>query len=77
MKKSNNRMNILARHDEELNKHSAISEECHNPSRYVDFNARFLHNAITEQYLKLHHARVVSTLLIFILFVLFILFILF
>ena len=74
MKKSNNRTNILARHDEELNKHLAISEECHNPSRYVDSNARFLHNAITEQYPKLHHAQMMSTLLISILFVLFILF---
>ena len=57
----------MARHDEELNKHSAISEECHNPSRYVDSNARFLHNAITEQYPKLHHAQMMSTLLIVIL----------
>ena len=57
----------MARHDEELNKHTAISEECHNPSRYVDSNARFPHNATAEQYLKLHHAQMMSTLLIVIL----------
>ena len=67
MKKSDNRTNILARHDEELNKHTAISEECHNSSRYMASNARFPHNAITEQYLKLHHAQMMSTLLIVIL----------
>ncbi len=74
MIKSESQTNILARHDEELNKHSAISEECHNPSRYVDSNARFPHNATAEQYLKLHHAQMMSTLLVSILFVLFILF---
>ena len=53
----------MARHDEELNKHLAISEECHNPSRYVDSNARFPHNATAEQYPKLHHAQMMSTYL--------------
>ena len=67
MKKSNNRTNILARHDEELNKLSAISEECHNSSLYVVSNARFPHNAIAEHHSKLHHAQMMSTLLIVIL----------